>query len=575
MRISDILPVALGKLPADLLIKNARIVNVFSGEIEEGNVAIFRKRIAGIGDYREGKKVIDIKGAYLVPGLIDGHVHIESSMVDPIEFARAVLSRGTTTVIADPHEIANVAGLTGIEYMLYYTEGIPLNLYIMLPSCVPATKLETSGAEINIVDMIGFVEKHPRILGLGEVMNFPGVLAGDEGLIAKIELLRHKYKKIDGHAPGLSGKELNAYICAFIRSDHESTTAEEAKEKLARGMQVLVREGSVAKNLDALIPFITEMNYPYASFCTDDKHPGDMLEEGHIDYMVRRAIQKGIDPIIAIRMATINTARHYNLRSMGAIAPGYKADMVVTDSLEDFSPKLVIKDAQVVAREGRIVTEIVGNKYEIPKPIKNSFGCPEITLEDIRISATSNRVRAIRVFDESLLTKEEIVEVNFKSGYIEPDTEKDLLQIVVINRYRKEKELSHGFIRGTGLKRGAVATSVGHDSHNLCVIGSNQEDMVLAANTVIRHQGGLVVTVDQKVLEFIPLSIGGLMSTEKMEVVAEKINHMKEILKENGSLLDDLFMTVSFIQLPVIPEIRITDKGIVDARKGEFRSLFV
>ena len=575
MRISDILPIALGKLPADLLIKNAQIVNVFSGEIEEGNVAIFRKRIAGIGDYREGKKVIDIKGAYLVPGLIDGHVHIESSMVDPIEFARAVLSRGTTTVIADPHEIANVAGLTGIEYMLYYTEGIPLNLYIMLPSCVPATKLETSGAEINIVDMIGFVEKHPRILGLGEIMNFPGVLAGDEGLIAKIELLRHKYKKIDGHAPGLSGKELNAYICAFIRSDHESTIAEEAKEKLARGMQVLVREGSVAKNLDALIPLITEMNHPYASFCTDDKHPGDMLEEGHIDYMVRRSIQKGIDPIIAIRMATINTARHYNLRSMGAIAPGYKADMVVTDSLEDFSPKLVIKDAQVVAKEGRIVTEIVGNKYEIPKPIKNSFGCSEITLEDIRMPATGNRVRAIRVFDESLLTKEEIVEVNFKSGYIEPDIEKDLLQIVVINRYWKEKELSHGFIRGTGLKRGAVATSVGHDSHNLCVIGSNQEDMVLAANTVIRHQGGLVVTVDQKVLEFIPLSIGGLMSTEKMEVVAEKINHMKEILKENGSLLDDLFMTVSFIQLPVIPEIRITDKGVVDTRKGEFRSLFV
>lgn len=302
MNIIDIIPVARGKQPADLLLKNARIVNVFSGEIERANIAIFRKRIAGIGDYSEGKQVIDLHGAYVVPGLIDAHLHIESSMVSPVEFAKTVLPRGTTTVIADPHEIANVLGLDGVEYLIKSTEGVPLNLYIMLPSSVPATNLENNGARISVMDMIGFVEKHPRVLGLGEVMNYPDIINGDHDSIAKIELLRHKYKKIDGHIPGISGKDLNAYICAFIRSDHECTNVEEAKEKLARGMQILVREGSVARNLDELLPLINEKNYPFISFCTDDKHPNDILNEGHIDYMIRYAIKKGIDPITAVRL---------------------------------------------------------------------------------------------------------------------------------------------------------------------------------------------------------------------------------------------------------------------------------
>ncbi len=576
MRIEDILPVARGKVPADLLLKNAKVVNVFSGEIEETNVAIFRKRIAGLGkDYTEGKKVIDLEGAYLVPGLIDAHVHIESSMVDPVQFARAVLIRGTTTVIADPHEIANVAGLKGVEYILNYTEGIPLNIYVMIPSCVPATSMEGSGAEISVVDMIGFVEKHPRVLGLGEVMNFPGVINGDRDVIAKIELLRHKYKKIDGHCPSLSGRDLNAYICAFIRSDHECATLEEAREKLARGMQVLIREGSAARNLDDLIPLFNEMNHYFISFCTDDKHPDDILEEGHIDYMVRRSIQKGVPPVMAIRAATINTARHYNLRSMGAIAPGYKADMVVVDSLYDFKPKMVIKDAIVVAENGELKVDIVGAPCS-SFALESSFKCPLISFDDLLIKAEGRKVRVIGLKSRSIYTEESIEEIQkVENGFLLPDPERDLLEIAVINRHRSQKIISKGILKGLGLKRGAIATSVGHDSHNLCVVGTDLDDMVLAANEIISIGGGLIAVSSGKVLEKLPLPIGGLMSVNSMETVAKRVRKLKKVVRELGSTLDDPFMTLSFVQLPVIPEIRITDKGIVDVRNFSFVPLFL
>ncbi len=576
MRIEDILPVARGKVPADLLLKNAKVVNVFSGEIEETNVAIFRKRIAGLGkDYTEGKKVIDLEGAYLVPGLIDAHVHIESSMVDPVQFARAVLIRGTTTVIADPHEIANVAGLKGVEYILNYTEGIPLNIYVMIPSCVPATSMEGSGAEISVVDMIGFVEKHPRVLGLGEVMNFPGVINGDRDVIAKIELLRHKYKKIDGHCPSLSGRDLNAYICAFIRSDHECATLEEAREKLARGMQVLIREGSAARNLDDLIPLFNEMNHYFISFCTDDKHPDDILEEGHIDYMVRRSIQKGVPPVMAIRAATINTARHYNLRSMGAIAPGYKADIVVVDSLYDFKPKMVIKDAIVVAENGELKVDIVGAPCS-SFALESSFKCPLISFDDLLIKAEGRKVRVIGLKSRSIYTEESIEEIQkVENGFLLPDPERDLLEIAVINRHRSQKIISKGILKGLGLKRGAIATSVGHDSHNLCVVGTDLDDMVLAANEIISIGGGLIAVSSGKVLEKLPLPIGGLMSVNSMETVAKRVRKLKKVVRELGSTLDDPFMTLSFVQLPVIPEIRITDKGIVDVRNFSFVPLFL
>ncbi len=573
MNIIDILPVARGDVPADLLIKNARLVNVFSGEIENTNIAIYRKRVAGIGDYTEGKEVLDLHGAYVVPGLIDAHLHIESAMVDPVEFARAVLTRGTTTVIADPHEIANVAGLKGVEYMLRYTEGIPLNIYMMLPSCVPATDLSTSGAVVDVMDMIGFVEKHPRVLGLGEVMNFPGVINGDRDLLTKIELIRHKYKKIDGHSPGLRGKALNAYISAFIRSDHESSFLDEAKEKLARGMQVLIREGSSARNMEALLPLINEYTYPHLSFCTDDKHPGDILSEGHIDYIIRKAIKKGVNPIFAIKMATINTARHYGLRSMGAISPGYKADMVVTESLTDFKPKIVIKDAKMVAIDGKLIAKVKGEPYFVDE-VYNSFRCPMVSPEDIKVKREGNKIRVIKVIDGDLLTEEVIVDVNGNS-YVEPDVERDILKAVVVNRYTTEKRLSTGFITGVGLRRGALATSVGHDAHNLLGIGTNDQDIVLALNRVIELKGGLVVTLEGRVIEELPLPIGGLMSNKKVEFVAEKIRDIKRAAKNLGAILEDPFMTLSFAQLEVIPTLRLTDQGIVDVEKHEVVSLFV
>ncbi len=574
MRIEDIIPVARGERMPDLLVRNARIVDVFSGEITKSNIAIYRKRIAGIGEYENGKKIIDLKGAYVVPGLIDAHLHIESSMVDPVEFARAVLTRGTTTVIADPHEIANVMGLKGIEYILHYTEGTPLNLYIMMPSSVPATSLETSGTHLRVVDMIGFLEKHPRVLGLGEVMNFTDVLNTQTEMITKIELFRHKYKKIDGHAPGLTGNDLNAYICAFIRSDHECCSSQEALEKMAKGMQVLIREGSVARNLDNLIEAVTLMNHHFFSFCTDDRHPQDILDEGHIDHMVRKAIKAGVNPIIAIRMATINTARHYNLRSMGAVAPGYKADMVITKSLEDFKPLMVIKDAQIVAKEGHLCVEVEGRKDGLPE-MDNTFKCRSLNVEELKIRSKSDRkVNMIALGKEEITTKCIQKRVKSVNNEIVSDTKNDILKVAVISRY-VERSMATGFVTNLGLKRGALATSVGHDSHNLCVVGTKDGDMVIAANRVIEMGGGMVIAADGKIVKELPLDIGGLMSSAPMEEVALKIKKLKDASHELGVKLEDPFMSLSFIQLGVIPEIRITDRGLVDVRKGEFMNLFI
>ena len=572
MRIRDIIPVALGEEPADVLLKNANIVNVFSGDIESGNIALFRKRIAGIGDYRYGKKVIDLKGAYIVPGLIDAHLHIESSMLSPREFARAVLPRGTTTIIADPHEIANVIGLDGVEYMIKITEGIPMNVYITLPSAVPATELETSGARLGVEDMIGFLEKHPRILALGEVMNFPGVLARDRELIAKIELLRHRYKKIDGHAPGLSGKKLNAYIDAFIRSDHESTKPEEAEEKLRRGMQVFIREGSAAKNLRSLLPIVNDMNHHYISFCTDDRSPEDILEEGHIDYMVREAIKSGIHPVIAIRMATINTARYFGLRSMGAIAPGYKADFVVVEDLKKFKINMVIKDSQVVARDGEMVVEVSGLFPEIDGKI-GPMNPPHLRLNDLKVTDKRRNIRVIKLVKDNLITEEVRVKPLVKNGFIKTDKSRDIVKIVVLDRYTGN-HFSIGFVTGLNLKEGAIGTSVGHDSHNVAIAGMNDRDMLFALEEIKKMGGGLVVVKGRKTLAKLPLPIGGLMSDSTLERVNRNLRRIMTATGKLGCTYDP-FMTLSFVQLPVIPEIRITDKGIVDVSSQKIVPLWL
>ncbi len=570
MRAIDIIPVAKGEQPADLLIKNANVVNVFSGDIKKTNVAIYQKRIAGIGDYSEGKKVIDLKEKFLVPGLINAHLHIESTMLEPREFAKAVLARGTTTVIADPHEIANVMGLKGVEFFLNYTEGIPLNIYFMLPSCVPATEMETNGANVKVMDMIGFIEKYPRVLGLGEVMNYPGILHQDEKLLTMIELFRHKYKKIDGHAPGLSGKDLNAYSAAFIKSDHESTTAEEAYEKLSCGMQVLMRYGSGEKDLENLLPIVNDKTQPYLSFCTDDKHPEDIIN-GDIDEMIRISIDKGVDPITALRIGSINTARHYDLRSMGAIAPGYKADMVVVSDLNNFYPEIVIKDAKIVAENGKCVATFPPPLTDF-KEVVNTVHCPLYKAEDFLFNLKQERVnlRGIKVFGDSVLTKEVIESVKVVEG--EPDcTNIDFAKICVVNRYTKEKQFALGYVSGTGMKRGAIALSVGHDSHNISVTGKNERDMECALNDVIKNKGGMTVALNGNVIASLPLSIGGLMSTESLEEVLKKQNLLlKAVKQELGCSLDNPFMALSFVQLEVIPELKITNLGLIDINTFQF-----
>ncbi|HPE68102.1 MAG TPA: adenine deaminase [Thermotogota bacterium] len=569
MRVTDLIPVARGEQPADLLMRNARVINVFSGEVEQTNVAIFRKRIAGLGDYQEGKEVIDLEGRFLVPGLINAHVHIESTMLEPREFARAVLPRGTTTVIADPHEIANVVGLKGLDFFLRYTEGIPLNIYFMIPSCVPATRFETNGATINVMDMIGFIEKHPRVLGLGEVMNYPGILQRDHELITMIELFRHKYKKIDGHAPGLSGKDLNAYISAFIRSDHESTTAQEAREKLSRGMQVLMRYGTGERDLENLLPVVSPITQPFFSFCTDDKHPEDIVN-GDIDEMVRITISHDIDPVTAIRIASINTARHYGLRSMGAIAPGYKADMLVVEDLYDFRPLTVYKDGKVVASNGKCTADFPPALVTLDR-VMNTISCSEMEEQDFRfhLEGTNARVRAINMMEGSVLTGEQEFTLAVHEG--QPDlTGQDIAKICVLNRYDPGKQFSLGFVSGTGMERGALALSVGHDSHNISITGKDDRDMALAANEVIRMGGGMVVTLEGQVLASLPLPVAGLMSDKPLDEVLAENRKVQRATKELGCTLYNPMMALSFVQLEVIPHLKLTNKGLMNIDRFEF-----
>ena len=573
MKIRDIVPVALGQQDADVLLTNATIINVFTGLQERGNIALFRKRIAGIGDYQRGKEVIDLKGKYVVPGLIDAHLHIESSMVSPREFARAVLARGTTTVIADPHEIANVLGTDGLTYIIQSTEGVPLNVYIALPSAVPATNLETAGARLGPEDMVSFVDKYPqRIIALGEVMNFPGVLNTDSELIAKIEILRHKYKKIDGHAPGLTGKQLNAYIAAFIRSDHESISAEEALEKVSRGMQVFIREGTAVKNLKALIPAVNQTNHHFFSFCTDDRDPLDIIEEGHIDFLIKKSISLGLDPILAIRMATINTARHYNLRSMGAIAPGYKADMVVLDNLSDFSIRMVIKDSHVIAEKNRDVAPLTGIYQSLPDTVGKVNLAP-YNLNTFAIKARTPKIRTIKMTEGELYTTCQIVDAKIKQGYAIADPERDIAKVLVFDRH-EGKNISKVFVQGFGVKRGALATTIGHDAHNLCVLGVDDEDMLLAVQRVEALGGGIVTAVDGAVLAELPLPIAGLMSNSKLGKIVEELTQLKDSIRKLGSH-KDILMSLHFIQLAVIPEVKITDQGIVNVLEQSFIDLFV
>ncbi len=568
---SNIINVARGLEKADLVIKNANIVNVLSEEIHKGDIAICDGVIAGIGENYSGEKEIDINGAYVTPSFIDGHVHLESTMMLPKEFAKTVLPAGTTTVIIDPHEISNVLGLHGISFMHEAVKDLPMNVYTMLPSCVPATPFETSGFDLNSYDLSLLIDK-PWVLGIAEMMNFPGVLNHDKNVMAKLELAKSRGKRIDGHAPYLSGKDLCGYIASGVKSDHECTTPEEAIEKLRLGVYVMIREGTAAKDLDALIPVLKTSNTRKCIFVTDDRHPADLKE--HINGMVRRAVEAGVDPIKAVQVASLNTAEYFGLKDLGAIAPGYKADLLVLPDLKTFKPDIVLKDGQVVAQDGKLAVEIPENDAIATR---NSVNVRWITMDDFKIPTEGDgikKVRALEVIPHQLITKSVMSDVKVVDGNAVSNVDTDTLKICVIERHRATGNIGKGFVKGFNLKCGAIASTVAHDSHNMIVIGTNDFDMYTAAVALIKCQGGKVVVKDGKIISQLPLPIAGLMSDKEFDFVVEKCDELNKAAHSIGCKLEDPFMTMGFLSLPVIPELKITDKGVFDTNKFDFVDIF-
>ena len=568
---SNIINVARGLEKADLVIKNANIVNVLSEEIHKGDIAICDGMIAGIGENYSGEKEIDINGAYVTPSFIDGHVHLESTMMLPKEFAKTVLPAGTTTVIIDPHEISNVLGLHGISFMHEAVKDLPMNVYTMLPSCVPATPFETSGFDLNSYDLSLLIDK-PWVLGIAEMMNFPGVLNHDKNVMAKLELAKSRGKRIDGHAPYLSGKDLCGYIASGVKSDHECTTPEEAIEKLRLGVYVMIREGTAAKDLDALIPVLKTSNTRKCIFVTDDRHPADLKE--HINGMVRRAVEAGVDPIKAVQVASLNTAEYFGLKDLGAIAPGYKADLLVLPDLKTFKPDIVLKDGQVVAQDGKLAVKIPENDAIATR---NSVNVRWITMDDFKIPTEGDgikKVRALEVIPHQLITKSVMSDVKVVDGNAVSNVDTDTLKICVIERHRATGNIGKGFVKGFNLKCGAIASTVAHDSHNMIVIGTNDFDMYTAAVALIKCQGGKVVVKDGKIISQLPLPIAGLMSDKEFDFVVEKCDELNKAAHSIGCKLEDPFMTMGFLSLPVIPELKITDKGVFDTNKFDFVNIF-
>ncbi len=572
----DYIRVASGKEKADLILKNGRVVNVFSGQIERTDVAIWRGLIVGFGDY-EAKEAVDVRGDFLCPGLIDGHVHIESSMVTIPEFARAILPHGTTTVVTDPHEIANVLGSKGVRFMAESAGGIPLNVFFMIPSCVPATHLETSGAVLRAED-IRTLLKEPWALGLAEMMNFPGVISGDPEVLKKIEAA--KGKRIDGHAPFLSGKELNAYLVAGIRSDHETTTQKEAKEKLKNGMWIMVREGTTARNLKDLLPLVNSENSRRFLFVTDDRHPRELIEEGHIDSIVRRAIQWGTDPILAIQMATLNAAEYFRLDGLGAIAPGYRADIIVFDHLSRFQIKKVFKDGQLVAEDGKMVLPRFRKSSLLIKKGKGTTsgtGILRIKLpsrEELTLRSTLSQAKVIQLVPDQIVTKKVVKTLPVRNGVVHPDVREDILKIVVVERHRATGNMGIGFVQGFGLKKGAIGSTVAHDSHNLVIVGTNDQDILQIIGRIKTLGGGMAVVADGKILASLPLPIAGLMSGASVEKVDYQLEKLHAAARELGCNIPDPFMKLSFLSLPVIPELKLTDKGLVDVNQFKIVPLY-
>jgi adenine deaminase len=564
MDLKELISVARGGIPADLLLKNARIVNTFVGEIEQADVAIYGDRIAGVGDYSKAKEIIDLQGRFLAPGLINGHTHIESSMLHPARYAQAVVPRGTLAVVTDLHEIANVCGSEGIKFVTDLARKLPLDMLFMAPSCVPATHLETSGARISSKE-VKKILAHPKIIGLGEMMNFPGVVSGDEEVLQKISA--SKGKVIDGHAPGLAGNELNAYLSAGILSDHESTNLEEGKEKLRRGMYLMIREGSSEKNLDALLPLVTDNTYKRCFFVVDDLSCSDLLREGDIDAVVRKAIDRGLEPVRAIQMATINTAEYFRLYDRGGIGPGYIANLITITDLAKLDIDMVFYQGKLVAKQG--------------KPL---FPLPPVTLElrdtvrikppmgkSLKIAAADETYPVIEIVPGQIVTRKAVEKIKVVDGAVMPDVERDILKLVVVERHKASGNIGVGLVKGFGLKKGALASSVAHDSHNIIAVGTKDFDILKAIEEINRLQGGLVVCADLEILASLPLPIAGLLSPEPLETVVSQHEKVEKAAASLGSLPPAPFAILSFLALPVIPELRLTDLGLVDV--AEFKLL--
>ena len=571
MHIKELIDRSMQNKKPDLVFKNANIVNVFTHEIIPSDVAIHNGIIVGVGNYT-GEKNIDLSGKYIAPGLIDSHIHIESSMLSPEEFSKAIVPRGTTTIITDPHEIANVCGLDGVEYMLNSTEELPLNTYVMLPSCVPATNFENSGAILNAKDLEKYIN-HPRILGLGELMNYPGVIYKDNDVIEKIRLACKNNKFIDGHAPCIMGEGLNAYVLSGVRTDHECSTVEEMLEKLRLGMYVMIREGSATKDLKKLISGVDKYNCQRLLLCTDDKHPEDLLKNGHIDYNVKLLIKNGIDPITAIQMATINAANCYKLNDLGAIAPGYRADLIVFDDLENFEIEEVYKDGKLVGKDKKA---LFTTKEQDTSKVLKTVHLSEINKDDIQIyferENGQEEVNIISLQPHSLITKKAKAKVEVVDNKFKYNKEKDILKLAVIERHKKTGNIGMGLLENFKLKNGAIATTISHDSHNIIVVGDNDEDIVNAVNKVINMDGGIAISSSNEILASLDLNIGGLMSDKDIDYVNYKFSKLVDAAYNKLHVSKDIdpFLTLAFLALPVIPQIKLTDKGLFDVEKFEF-----
>ncbi|MFC1930279.1 adenine deaminase [Chloroflexota bacterium] len=558
--LAKFIAVARGDLRADLLFTNARVVNVFSGEIESTNVAVYGGMIAGLGDYKIGKQIFNLDGEYIVPGFIDGHTHLESSMLHIAEYARAVVPHGTTGVVTDLHEIANVAGLNGMKYMMEWGRRLPISFYFMVPSCVPATDLETAGASLEAADIKKALE-WKGVLGLGEMMNFPGVILAVPEVLDKISAIKHNL--VDGHAPGLRGMTLNSYIASGIYSDHECTTLSEAKEKLARGMHIMIREGSSEKNLETLLPLVNDRNYSRCFFVIDDRNCMDLRNDGDMDAVVRKAVTLGMDAVRAIQLATINPARYFGLEHVGGIAPGYSADIVVVNDLKELRVDMVFYRGKIVARNGKAIFQVPLHKKE---GMLDTFRVKPLYYNSFVLSAEKKSRPVIEVVPGQIITKKVKARVKIEKDIIIADTETDILKAAVVERHMGTGNVGVAMVKGFGLKKGAIGSSVSHDSHNIVVVGTNDTDMIAVVNEISRLQGGLAVASGGKIEASLPLPVAGLLSLEPLEEVVRQFEVLEVKVKEMGCSLPSPFATLSFLALPVIPELRLTDRGLVDVK---------